>query len=343
MLHPAIDFNALRCVSVLDGQGARDIMSVTLGSALSCPALILCGKKDDVLFVPELTLQLTSDRIVPVESVLFPWSLEFEVKRDFRKRAARYRQPFSCNRRELDVCILSNFYSRNFFHWITEEMIRVMVLETAGFGGSYVAVGLPDFCHQFLRLMGVAPERIITDVAGPTIFRSARYVTPVHARVARDFSDAYLHLRERLLAAASDASRFGSRIWLERRTGVNNPGRDIANPDEVMPILARYGVKLVDMAAMPVAEQIAIAHGASFLGGVHGAGFVHALFMKPQATVVECFAPVFINPGIHGICSILDLDYSMLVYDFAYTGYPDGNKVRISTEHLELVFQRVFR
>lgn len=93
------------------------------------------------------------------------------------------------------------------------------------------------------------------------------------------------------------------------------------------------------MAKLPVAGQIAAAHNAGVLSGLHGAAFAHALFMKPKGAVIECFSPLFINPGVFEICHIMQHRYSMLVYELAYAGYPHGQNVKVNCAHLELVLQ----
>lgn len=336
MNRPAIQFAALRCQPTLNSSNARPV-DLAGGASLQYCAL------DDVLYIPELALQLTGDAGVPLESVLDPWALQFEVKRGFQGRTPRYQLPFTSERIDADVCILANFYSRNFFHWVTEEMIRVAALEAAGFTGCYVIAGLPDFCRQFLGLYGVAESRLIMTLPGPVTFNRVQYVTPVHARMAVQHAGVYLHVRDRLLQAVNETKPEPRLIWLERLTAVNNAGRHLANPEDVMPMLKSFGIEPVDMGALPVTQQIATSRDARFLGGAHGAGFVHCLFMEHRSAVMECYAPTFINPGIHGICSILEHDYAMLVYELAYDGYSDGGEVRVSAEHLELHLKRLKR
>ena len=78
------------------------------------------------------------------------------------------------------VCILGNVFSRNFCHW-HEEMMKVIVLETIGYECNYVIAELPAFAKELLRLIGIAPERIL-EVRRPTRFRSALFTTPVSYR-----------------------------------------------------------------------------------------------------------------------------------------------------------------
>jgi hypothetical protein len=189
-------------------------------------------------------------------------------------------------------------------------------------------------------MLGLAPERLIETIAGPTLFAAAWYVTPIYAQLAMDFPDVYLLLRERLLAAAEPNSQNRSeRVWLERRIGLNNESREIVNRDEVDALLDRFGFARKDMAAMPLAEQVAVARDAVVLAGPHGAGNVHALFMAAGSDVIECYSPLFLNPSVLELCLLMRHRYSMLVYELAYHGYPWGDRLMVNTSHLELALQ----
>lgn len=331
-----IDFESLRCVSVLTGQGTPGHdPSAFAGEPVDTARI------DEVLYLPALSLQVAPGAIVPLEAIQDPWSLDFERGRAFQGMADAYRGSFDTQALDLDVCILANFYSRNFFHWISEELVKVAVLERSGFGGSYVLSSrLPDFAVEFLALLGVPAGRIIRNLDAPTVFRSATYVTAVTALRIDRYPGIFHALRQAILDGALDgASSPPRRLWMDRCVGVNNKGRELLNPEQVYPLLERYGVEVVDMAAHPVREQIRLAHGSSLLSGPHGAGFIHAMFMPPRSNVIECFSPLFINPGIFEICRLLRHRHSMVVFDNCYGGYPHGDRLMVNCSQLELSLQ----
>jgi len=274
---------------------------------------------------------------VPEEAIGIPWTLEFEKKRRFQGMNVRYDQAFEVAKVDEHVCILSNLYSRNFFHWLTEEIIKVVVLERAGFDGRYVLSGLPAFAKEFLGVLGIPDSRLILDVEQPTVFHSASYVTSIHAWNIYQYPTVFHTARETLRAGARLSGRDERRrVWLERGVGVNNPGRDLVNKDEVYRLLERYNVHAIDIATLPVRDQIELAAGCELIAGVHGAGFVHTMFQEPASAVIECFSPSFINPGIFDICRLLHHRYHMIVYEQAYTTYPYGNRVAVNCAQLEL-------
>lgn len=328
-----VRFDRLSYKSVLDGIGQRlDLPS--FGSYQPYAARV-----SDVLYLPELGLQLAGDLVVPLEAVQDGWNLDFELKREFQGRTGDYANSFECTYCDADVCILSNFFSRNFFHWVTEELPKVHMLERSGFSGSYVVSRLPSFALQFLALLGIGDERMITELAGPTRFRSAVYVSAVTAHSLGRLPELFFSLRESVLGGVDVTRQSPRRLWLDRRVGLNNAGRELLNTEEVYCLLDRFGFEVIDIAAFPVAEQISISRHAEVLSGPHGAGFIHAMFMAPESSVIECFSPLFINPGVFDVCRLLRHRYSMLVYEHAYDGYPFGNRLMVNCAHLELVLQ----
>ena len=335
--HPGLRFEDLRAESVLAPAASanRSIQEVRFDAGR-----IEVTRVDGVLYLPQLLLQLAPGGVVPLEAIQNEWSLRFELGRDFQGKAAAYREPFPIDEVDEDVCILANFYSRNFFHWITEELVKVAALERSGFTGRYVLSALPSFAGQFLEFMGVSPDRLIGRLDRPTRFRSAAYVTAITALQLHRHPSLFSELRSMILASVAPiAGAPTRRLWMDRRLGVNNPGRELLNPEEVYPLLERYGFEVVDMAAHPVPEQIRLANGAAVLSGPHGAGFIHTMFMQPRSSVIECFSPLFINPGVYEICRLLRHRYSMVVYENCYEGYPHGNRLMVNCSLLELTLQ----
>ena len=332
-MEAGIDPSTLRCASVLD----PSFPARRQDAARFDGDPVQISRVDDVLYLPAAGLQLAPGGIVPLEAVLDPWCLDFERGRRFQGRLDAQASEFAVDELAGEACVLGNFYSRNFFHWISEELVKVVLLERSGFTGRYVLSMLPAFTHEFLGLLGIGPERIVVATA-PLRLRSAWYGTAISARRIHRYPGLFHALRDALLAGIAPAAG-PRRLWMDRRVGVNNPGRELLNPDEVYPLIERYGFKVVDMAAHPVATQLGLAKGAEALSGPHGAGFIHAAFLPPRSAVIECFSPLFINPGIFEISRLLRHRYQMVAYENCYGGYPHGNRLMVDVSQLELALQ----
>jgi len=338
MTSNGLDFEALKCASLAGEFSRHPSIRVEKAdpSRFKTPPDVI--RASDVLYVPELRLQVIDGGIVPQEAVPEPWTLGFEIKRNFQGSAERYRSEFDRVHSSEEVCILSNFYSRNFYHWVTEELPKVAVLERHGFTGHYVLANLPSFAFEFMGILGVASDRVIAEVEQPTVYAAAIYTTSIHGWNVLEHQEVVLALRESLLDGVGP-SGLSARMWMDRGIGVNNKGRELVNTEEVHAVLRRHDFEVVDMAALPVHKQIAAAHNASALAGPHGAGFVHVMFQKHGSSVIECFSPQFINPGVLDLCRLMNHRYSMLVHENAYGSYPFGDRLKINCSHLELALQ----
>jgi capsular polysaccharide biosynthesis protein len=325
----------LRCESVLD----RPLGNVHAVAFAGGGRPLRVRAEPWVLYLPELRLQVLHGNVVPLEAISVARSLDFEKARRFQGLGAALERPFVAREDDREVCVLSNLYSRNFSHWMIEELAKVVILETMGWQGGYVLYDQDDWARDLLALMGVARERIIECSGQPTLFRAAVYVEAINFASIIEWPAVLHALRERLLPArghrADGAKR---RLLLERGKKLRNGGRILVNRDEVLPVLARYGVEAIDMAEYPVAEQIAIACNASLLVGYSAtASMVHSIFLDPGSAVVECMSPNYVNPCFFATCRILKLRYSQLVHANAFGSYVDGMNTRVDCAHLELV------
>ncbi len=304
---------------------------------------------EDVLYLPHVlepgqSLCLMQESVVPAESVLDCWSVEFFRTTRQRNPALglQYREPFAPEFIDDRVCILGNLFSRNFGHW-TEELLKVALLEASGERCSFVVPALPSFAEDSLRLIGVGDDRLHR-IDRPTRFAKAVFLTAVsHQNIAR-YPYALECLRtliDRCLGTRPGVA--GSRLWAERGEMLRSGGR-VTNRDEVYRLLETYEFDVVDLATMSVEDQLRTVHNAKALAGPHGAQFVHAQFMPPRSVVVECFSPVHVNPSILQICRVLGHSYHQVVArSHLIEPYARGRDCEVDCEHLALVFDSCLR
>jgi capsular polysaccharide biosynthesis protein len=340
--HAPLDFDALVCRSVIKApQAAPAQVEEVLFDGVGCAVTTV----DDVLYLPELRLQVIEDRVVPEEAIRDPRNFEFEQRNSWHGGGGRFRASFDVREVDETVCILSNLYTHNFTHWL-EELLKVTILERAGYAGRYVLSSLPPsmppFASEFLRLLGIPGERI-DDAREPTVFRSAVYTTAIHFDSLDVCPGAFLALRAALLASVADVrSPYAARLWLDRGPNVERSGRDLVNPDEVHACVERRGFERVDMGSLPLERQLAAARDAAVIAGAHGSAFAHCMFMKERSTVIECFSPLYLNGASFGICRVLDHRYLLVVdSNSQYFPYPHGNRVHVPLDQLELAFRHL--
>jgi capsular polysaccharide biosynthesis protein len=178
--------------------------------------------------------------------------------------------------------------------------------------------------------------------SGKTVYRKAYFVSPVDLSKTMSYPELYSRLRRHLLDHKDGSNcPLPRRLWMERHLCVNNTGRDLINHEEVFALAQRYGFEILDMPAFRPAQQIAIAHNARLMGGVHAGAFIHSLFMEPRSALVECFSPMYVNPSVIELAQLLEHDFCMLVSDCGHQGYQHGKKVLVNMAHLDLTLQRL--
>ena len=340
-----IDFEKLVCGSVLGGAVSRRINVPMMVGSLDVEVPV--AECRNVLYLPSVldtgqSLCIAAGGVVPVESILDPWTLDFVVakRKSSPHLGARYTQAFTVARSDQRVCILGNVFSRNFGHW-NEELLKVVVIEALGIGCHYVLSELPEFAFSFLSSLGVTADRILAPT-DPTEYASAIFTPAVsHENICRFPAVAAL-LRRALLGPLGRAtSPYARRLWLERGDMTPNGGMTL-NKDEVHRCIRAYGFDAVDMANLPVAEQMLAVRDAEAVAGPHGAQFVHVMYLPPRSKVIECFSPDHVNPSVLQICRLLGHSYNQVVSrTHLIDKYKHRRDLVVDCEHLALVLDHL--
>ena len=176
----------------------------------------------------------------------------------------------------------------NYYHFLHEHLSRLAVLDALGgdtsglrFG---VGSGLLPFPHEFLALLGIGGERLVSlpadgalgfrELLAPLpLGRGGNFTSPLLARWAR----------ERLVPPALHDVRAGRKLFLSR---ARTARRRVVNEDEVFAVFAAHGYELVHPETLSVREQIALFAQASHIAGSGGAALTNMLFMPPGGHVL---------------------------------------------------------
>lgn len=209
---------------------------------------------------------------------------------------------------------LWNLRAYNIWHWIMEGLPKVIMAQENGFDGWYIIPEVTDnsrYIYESLMLMGIAPERIKSYDGQP--WRVERLYIPQALNGNRQlsrFPEIISRVRHQLVAACSPLRYSCDRIYIARQ----NPrlSRRVTNELHLLEILFKYGFQRVVMENYSLKEQIAIAAAADCLVAPHGAGMVHALFMKPRSLVMELFPTTYINPCMLPVIDHLQHRYFMM-------------------------------
>jgi hypothetical protein len=125
-----IVFDDLVCAQVLaESQLLSGVEEVDVGGG---GPPVHAGTADNVLYLPDRGLQVLCDRFVPLEATPYPGALAYVQKASMSDGRGRYQGLLEVREADEDVCILSNIWSNNIYHWM-EELFKVTVLEISGF------------------------------------------------------------------------------------------------------------------------------------------------------------------------------------------------------------------
>jgi capsular polysaccharide biosynthesis protein len=199
---------------------------------------------------------------------------------------------------------LDGIYAEYFWHWIMEYLPRVILAERGGFDGKYVlSPHVPPFSRQSLELLGISAERIVIRTVAAVVAENLFLVDPFtgtkgHGRNdITQYPEMFWEIRNRFRAPESDVSH---RLYISRHK--SNRARRVTNEEELIPILERFQFRMLYLEELDLRQQLALTSHAGAIAGPHGAGMLHALFMKEGGSVLEICAPSFTpdtNSAIH--------------------------------------------
>ena len=186
-----------------------------------------------------------------------------------------------------EYCNLVKLYDLNYWHFTTQCMDCVALLENAGFKGKYI-VRDQSFRHELLALFGIGPERILDITSMPSqavcVFEylycpepeSTKYNNEANAKAIVSFSN-------KMTAGLSrDQSSTGKLLYIER-IGM----RRLLNGAE---FAKKHGFEVYIPDGHTVTEQIKAFYNADIILCPHGANSTNCIYMRPGTVFIELFS-----------------------------------------------------
>ena len=205
--------------------------------------------------------------------------------------------------------------SENLWHWMTENLPKLVALESIGFSGSYIVSDSP-VVRQCLELLGIDSGRLLP---GKGSYRVKRLMLPQRLS-GFDLVD-YMPLveltRDRLLEAVGRLDG-GKRLYV-RRIGRRKP----VNEDEVLAVLGDFGFETMVPEQFSLAEQLRAMTNAACSVMAHGANSTLTLMQPPRSAVIELYGNRYVSyNNLHAV-RLLKLRYHPLVEDLDVSSAPD--------------------
>lgn len=336
----------LRCASWLEEVDALDYVRIA-GEALLEGTAVPIVAASGCRYVPQLRMVVGPDGTVPLESIQRQWDFHHHwgarTETIGFERQVEIRDP---------VCVLSAPWSFVFGHWVTEELVKVFLLERAGMDVRYVVhvdeqseqLRMQRFMIESLEALGVPAERLILGFgdADSVVFDTMVFPPTVNEGRALDQRAVYEAFREAIVGASAIRPDGEARLWVQRKHGALSGRLGQTNEAETEALVAQHGLRVVDLAALGFLDQIAAVRHATVFAGIHGSAFVHVLFQPTRSAVVECFPPDHVNPSVLTFCRLREHRYHMVVPPSAYDHQP-GAPWSLDLRHLALVLEDLDR
>jgi len=186
-------------------------------------------------------------------------------------------------------------WCREYYHWITDALPRLSILDAAGCSDVQLVVpdGLTAWQRRSLELLGVRSSRLTPHRGGclrpdTLIWPRPAAITGHVPRWACDW------LRDRFVGSAAQPQR---RLYLTRR---GEKQRRVSNEDEVWSLLRSRDFEMVDAGTLSLDAQIALFADAAVVVAPHGGALTNIVFAR-EAKVIELFEPGYLNPCYYAL------------------------------------------
>ncbi len=201
-----------------------------------------------------------------------------------------------------------------YFHWLTDVLPRLALLEKAGIRLADVDRFIVNdsrapFLRKTLDLLGI-PEK-------KRVFTSARFHAQCETLLVPSMPGpsgqcpqwAIAFLRETFFPKIERGSA-PQRIYISRQ---RSRYRRLLNEAPVRDLLLSRGFREVFLEELPFIKQVELFASASAVVAPHGAGLTNLAFCSPGTKVLELFSPNYVNECFWDLAEETRLDYHYLL------------------------------
>jgi len=223
------------------------------------------------------------------------------------------------------VAMMAIPYGWNYFHWICDLLPRFFLLQKSNINIDTIDYFIVNeiqspFQQRTLDYLNIPSHKLIELPRKGTLkfhLQAQQLIVPSVTTTAllnpHGCIDSWVcnFLREELAPpAVKEAEQSGFKgteyLYISRaKTGK----RRVANEDEVMTHLTRYGFKKVFLEDYTLGEKIILFRNAQAVLSPHGAGLAHLVFCHPGTKIIEFCAPEYLTRNFRDIAYFSELDY----------------------------------
>ena len=185
---------------------------------------------------------------------------------------------------------MTDQWSRNYFHWLTDALPRLLLAQKHGIESP------PVIPHFFARIRHISDSLnqlgmrwLPLEPRTAYRFEKLSIFSPLAPTGSPD-AENISALRHAFGARTNDlpqppsSAHGATRIWVSRN---KSRRRRVANETELLPLLRKYDFEVVWPEDLSFKQQIEVFSNARIVAGLHGAGLTNMAFMPEGANVVE--------------------------------------------------------
>jgi len=214
------------------------------------------------------------------------------------------------------VCLLLNYWSKNYYHWIVDCLTRIEGLElyekrTGRKPLLIIDANPTSWQVESLQILGYN----FNDCIHWTFSKAAvkRLIVPSFRRQGEAISPkSLIWIREQALDKLTNIKNcrcdFSPRIYISRAKA---SGRRVINEQQVLSFLLPLGFVSYSLEDLSFSEQVKLFSTAEVIIGPHGAGFTNIIFSPHKLIFIE-FVTKWSSAGFFTLSSILGYQYNCL-------------------------------
>lgn len=210
--------------------------------------------------------------------------------------------------------VLASTGGDTYFHWMTDVLPRVRLIEISGAKLStfdHVLVSGLDqaFQKETVQKLGLLPERCLSLSGGShqALFLETAVLPSLPGVPGVVPPETVEFLQGVFLPQKNTPPK---KIFVGRGDAKHRP---LAHEKEILARLQKRGFEHVDCGKLSVQAQADIFGSAEIVLGAHGAALTNLVFCRPGTQVIELFGPGYVNPCYRDLCVAAGLRHAAVV------------------------------
>jgi hypothetical protein len=216
------------------------------------------------------------------------------------------------------IAVITQFPYFNYFHWLTEVLGRLALLEMHHVEYDWLYVPQSSaYMRDSLELWGISPEKILVPSSSKCMIEACELILPSlvsNSIYGITLFTHYVHphlvtyIRNKLLSAAQKKNLvpLSKKVFVSRKDA---PFRKIINEDEIFAPLQDQGFERYELSLLSVAEQIMLFHEADIIIAPQGTCLANCIFCDKKTKIIELFQGLN-DCTFWYVSQMLDLDYT---------------------------------